>query len=158
MKILTVKDILGGVSMMTGLSSLIFSGITWQNTEVAKKDIRKHHDALRVIPDLKSFTNDSLRTLKRLDKDIGILFADLGKYNERTKATKIMMLKSRNKTKKEIRKTHEKIKFNSETIENYYKNLNSRLVAVESGVKKNKQRIENTNKFLEAHGKNVSRT
>ena len=141
-----LSSVMNVVAIMSGISSLIFSGITWTNTEVVKKDIKRHHNDLVSIPDLKIYRNESKNFLKRLDKDVDILFNDLGKANDRTRVSTEMILKSigknRNRTKNEIKNTNEKIKSNSEMIEMYYKNLDSRIIAIRSIVDRNKRRFE----------------
>ena len=73
--------------------------------------------------------------------------------------------KNRNKTKNEIKNTNEKIKYNMLMIENYYKKLNSRIIAARKivdentkNIRKNKMKIEFAQKFLNSHLRNVSTT
>ena len=139
------------------------------NTEIVKRETEKHHNVLENISELKHYKNESRNFLKRLDKDIDILFTDLGKANERSKAnTGILLLslrKNSNETENEIKNTNEKIRDNMLMIENYYKNLNSRIIAARKivdentkNIRKNKVKIEFAQMFLNSHLRNVSKT
>ena len=124
-----ITTVLNVVATLSGISSLVFSGVTWTNLEDTKVDIVKHHDELKnivpTISDLTQYKNSSNFFLKRLDKDIELLFRDLGRSNERSeiKTDMLLMLFEKNKNK-----TNGKISDNMLMIENYYKNLNSRLI------------------------------
>ena len=100
--------------------------------------------------------------MKRLDKDIETLFDDLGTTYKRQKPhTELLqspMAVNTNKTETGFKKTYEKIKDIEVMVENYYRNLNSRVIAVRGIADKNTRRIVNAQRFLEDHGKNVSRT
>ena len=114
------------VSIMSGISALIFSAVTFTNTEIVdqkmqmmKKDVNKHHQELGIIPKLTasgkalSHQNDVMKmSLKRLDKDVQKLFNDLGKAYEREQKNKAEFQKAMavklNKTEFKIMKTYQK--------------------------------------------------
>ena len=147
-------NVMNVVSIMSGISALIFSAVTFTNTEVMKKDVNKHHQELSIIPTLTKQNNVTRAelgaSLKRLDKDVGKLFDDLGKAYERQQKYKAEFKKAMavkfNKTKFKILKTYEKINHNTEYIEGVYKNLDERLTSVE-------RRVMYIQKFLEDHTK-----
>ena len=78
---ISLSDAMNVIAVMSGISSLIFSGVTWMNTEIVKRETERHHNVLENrmhnISDLSSFKVSSKIFLKRLDKDIDILFSDL---------------------------------------------------------------------------------
>ena len=155
-------NVMSAVSIMSGISALIFSAVTFTNTEVMKKDVSKHHNELGMIDvhtsKLMSYKTESIKSLKRLDRDIQTLFNDLGNaYKREERYTEAMALKF-NKTRIKIMKTYEKIRYNTEMIESTYKYLNSRLIAVEGAVGKNRKKIEYIQKFLEDHTRNKTGT
>ena len=125
---ISLSDVVNVIALMSGISSLIFSGVTWTNLENTKTEIGKHHNELKnnvpSISDITRYKNSSEIFLKRLDRDIDILFRDLGKLNERSNVkTKNLRLTLENGTMD----TNEKIRKNTENLEMSYKNLNQRL-------------------------------
>ena len=90
------------------------------------------------------------------------IFNDLGKAYEREQKHKVEFQRAMavkfNKTDLKLMKTYEKIQYNAEMIEAYYKNLNVRLIVVEKGVKYVKKKIEYLQMILNNHGRNVTDT
>ena len=150
------------VSIMSGISALVFSAVTYTNTQVMKKDVSRHHQSLEIIPTLSHQNNVTKVSLKRIDKDVQKLFNDLDKAYEREQKQKaefqrVMALRV-NKTDFEIMKTYQKIQYNANMIEAYYKNLNARLIVVERGFKYLKKKVKYLQMLLNNHGKNVTTT
>ena len=177
-------NVMNVVSIMSGISALILSAVTFTNTGVlraelgaAKKDMNKHHQVIPTLSASNNMTRASLEnlaytaniSLKRLDKDVGKLFNDLGKSFERQKKHKAEFQKlmvprmsetefRHMKTYRKINHNHEKIKSNSERIEVVYGSLNERLGSVERSVKYIKGKIEYLEKILNNHTKNKTGT
>ena len=95
LKLLSVSlsDVMNVVAIMSGISSLVFSGITWMNTEVAKKDIARHHNILENrmpnISDLRHYRNVSENSFRSLDRDIEKIFLELEKLTKGKKKLRV---------------------------------------------------------------------
>ena len=174
-------EVMSLIGLVTGISSLIFSGVTWKmaetgcchshdinNTQHAHKN--HTHKEMIFIPMLVHQNGITKVALKRLDKDVGALFEDLGKAYAREKMNPKELQKSmtadENRIKSETwtksgtkrKKTYEKINDNTKYIEVVYKDLNSRVIAVRKIADRNTKEIEKTRMFLKNHGRNVSET
>ena len=157
------------VSIMSGISALVLSAVTFTSTQVMRTDVSKHHRELGIIPTLSHLNNvtraglDAAKvSLKRIDRDVQKLFNDLGRAYEREQKQKVEFQRvislKLNTTEFEIMKTYKKIKYNADMIEAYYKNLDTRLIVVEKGAEYMKKKIEYLQMLLNNHGKNVTST
>ena len=101
---ISLSDAMSVIAIMSGISNLIFSVVTWKNTEIVKRETKRYHNDLKKIIELTQYKNESKKFLKRLDKDIGILFNDLGRGNERSEII-LMKIRKNNNHNKNVSKT-----------------------------------------------------
>ena len=177
MKMKIPTEVMSLMGMLLGVSSLIFSGVTWKMTEAEgrhRHDMghtqhisQNHtHKDISMLIHQNSITRAELAAgkmaLKRVDKDVGALFEDLGKAYQRgkmhpkelEKSMTASVKKSSSQTLSSPKKTYEKINDNTEYIEGVYKNLNRRLTVAREIADRNSRKIKYIQKFLEDHTKN----
>ena len=161
------SELMSFFGILTGISSLIFTGFTWQMTNELKEKDHTHNEMSVLnssIIDLSHQRSVMKTTLKRLDTDIQTLFDDLGEANKRVKDQKAYTVKleklmavNRDRTKSKIRKTYEKIENNTKAIEDLDLNFNSRIIGLKN---KMNNKIDHIRRYMESHHhkRNVSDT
>ena len=157
----SLTHVINVVSIMSGISALILSSITWTNT----RDMGHGHGHKNHTHSEMSVLNSSIidlahqkiiaeNNIKRLDTDIQTLFDDLGESNKRQKLSADALRSSVNRTMTENnRKTYEKINDIQEMTEKSYDSLDQRANEMNKKVIKNSRDIRVVKTWLSKHTK-----